>query len=240
MACLEKELELGMVYSSAICIDEQGKRIPFTYKATASGWIYRKVAFYVPVTILLPTVMIRAEALSMVGGFDENMERFEDTDMWRRVARRYSILAIPEPLCKVRTHSGNEWANQDPEVILGALTYYVRKAFDEDCEESVVFRRRGAARFYLRYGEEITWQPLWHEAGRKFLVNSIRYWPIQKFAYVLLIAWYLNKPMPKVTLPLRRGLLVILMPVLAPLYTTRAIWHRIRNWLMYKGIMRLR
>jgi hypothetical protein len=184
--------------------------------------------------------MMRAEVLSRVGCFDENMERFEDIDMWRRVARRYSILAIPEPLCKVRTHPGNELANQDPEVVLGALTYYVRKAFDEDCEESVVFRRRGAARFYLRYGEAMVWPPLWHGAGHKFLIKSIKYWPFQKFAYLLLIAWYLNKPMPKVTLPLRRGLLVILMLVLAPLYTTRAIWHRIRNWLMYKGIMRLR
>jgi glycosyltransferase involved in cell wall biosynthesis len=187
VTCLEKERDFGMVYSSATCIDEQGKETSFMYKATASGRIYHKVAFYRPLTILLPTVMIRAEVLAQVGGFDEKMERFEDTDMWRRVARRYPILAISETLCKVRTHPGNELVNQDPEKILRALTYYVNKAFYEDRSENAIFLRKGAALFYLHYGQGVLAQQRWRPIGRKFLHQSIRFWPFRIYPYWLLI-----------------------------------------------------
>ena len=177
-----------------LCQTKQGKEIPFTYKATASGWIYRRVAFYLPLTIVLPTVMIRTEVLAQVGDFDEKMERFEDTDMWRRVAKRYPVLAINEPLCKIRTHSDNELANQDPEAILQALDYYVNKVFNEDYDESMIFRRRGAARFYRHYGLAVLiYYPGWQSTARKFLLHSIRRWPFQIYAYLLLICTYLDK-----------------------------------------------
>ena len=194
VAALEKEPGFGMVYSSAICTDEQGKEIPpFMYKATASGMIYRKVAFYIPLTIILPTVVMRAEVLSQVGGFDEKMERFEDTDMWRRVARRYPILAIREPLCRIRRHSDNELANQDPENIMRALEYYINKVFNEDKDESLIFRKRGAARFYLRYGlAVILLNPERLASARGFLVHSIKHWPLQIGAYPVLLITYLN------------------------------------------------
>jgi glycosyltransferase involved in cell wall biosynthesis len=191
---LNKERDFAMVYSSAIVIDEQGKDLPSTYKAIVSGWIYHRVAFYCPLTIILPTVMIRAEALAQVGGFDEKMERFEDTDMWRRVAKRYPVLAITEPLCKIRTHSGSALANQDPERILQALEYYVKKAFNEDYDKSMIFRRQGAAMFYRHYGIAVLlYRPGWQSTARKFLLHSIRCWPLQIFVYFLLILTYLNK-----------------------------------------------
>jgi glycosyltransferase involved in cell wall biosynthesis len=203
VAALEKEQKFGMVYSSAICTDKQGKRIaPFMYKATASGWIYRKVAFYVPITILPTLVMIRTEVLSQVGGFDEKMTRFEDIDMWRRVARRYPILAMQEPLSIFRTHSDNELANQNPDKILRALAYYVNKAFNEDKDESRIFLRRAAARLYLRYGLAIFLSPEWHDSARTFIVHSIKYWPLQIGAYFLLIATYLNFPPFSIAIPL--------------------------------------
>ena len=222
---LNENAEFGMVYSSAICTDEQGKEMGCMYKATASGWIYSKVAFYVPLTIILPTVMLRTEVLSQLGGFDENMERFEDTDMWRRVARKFKILAIPEPLCRIRTHSDNELANQDPEKILGALKYYVDKAFDEDQGESRIFLRRAAARFYCRYGLAVLLNPEWHDSARRFLVYSIKHWPLQIRAYFFLIATY------------RKGRLFMLAIRLLP--KLRLAWLRCQNRIAGKRAWKL-
>ncbi len=187
VALLEKELDYGMVYTSAICIDEKGNETSIVYKATSSGRIYREVAFFYPVTVLLPTVMIRAEVLAKLGGFDEKMERFEDTDMWRRAAKVCQVLAIGEPLCKVRTHSGNALEGQDPFKIFNALTYYVNKIFKEDRDVSSIFLHRGAARFCLNYGRAIILQPQWRAIGRKFVSRSLKYWPFQIYPYWLLI-----------------------------------------------------
>ena len=55
--------EVSMIYTSAYCINEAGNRLPETYEATVSGHIYQDIAFFRPVTITLPTVMVRRKVL---------------------------------------------------------------------------------------------------------------------------------------------------------------------------------
>ena len=195
VAALDSEPGFAMVYSSAVCSDEQGRALSTcVFRAGASGMIYRRVAFYVPLTIILPTVMMRREVLAGVGGFDETMERFEDTDMWRRVARKFLILAIKQPLCTIRTHSDNELVSQNPEDILRALDHYVRKVFAEDQDEGTLFLRRGAARLYAHYGlTMILLDPGWMVSARRFLIRSIKYWPFQARPYPALMVTYLHR-----------------------------------------------
>jgi glycosyltransferase involved in cell wall biosynthesis len=181
---MNEEPEAGMVYSAALNVDERGNEIPFVYEASASGWIYREVAFYVPLTITLPTVMIRTEVLRQVGGFDENMDRFEDTDMWRRVAKRYPIIGVPEPLTTLRTHSGNRL--QDPAKIFVQVAYYVSKVANEDREFGAIFLRRGAARLYGHYGRAVVLHREWRTVGRLFLLQSVKYWPFDMSVYLYL------------------------------------------------------
>ncbi|MBI2852131.1 MAG: glycosyltransferase family 2 protein [Chloroflexi bacterium] len=190
VARLETEPNFGMVYSSAICTDERRNEISRRYHANESGDIYRKIAFYLPVTILLPTVLVRNEVMANVGGFDENMNRFEDTDMWRRIAKRYRILAMPETLTVTRTHAGNTLTNQDSQKIREALDYYVTKVFREDHDKGFVFRRRGAARLYAHYGQAFLANRELHNQSRQLLARSIKYWPFQKNAYALLALAY--------------------------------------------------
>jgi glycosyltransferase involved in cell wall biosynthesis len=148
---LESHPSVGMVYTSATCIDEAGQPLEYTYRAEASGDVYAQVAFFQPLTITLPTVMIRREVLALVGLFDERMERFEDTDLWRRIAKRYQVGAITEPTCKLRTHSDNELLSQDPTKILAAIDYYVEKVNREDGDIDPVVRGAGARRLYEYY-----------------------------------------------------------------------------------------
>jgi glycosyltransferase involved in cell wall biosynthesis len=174
---LDSHPEVGMVYTSAYCIDEEGNRLAHKYEATASGWVYEDIAFFLPVTVTLPTVMLRREVLDRMGGFDEAMERFEDTDMWRRIARRFKVAALPEHTCLLRTHRGNELAAQDPDRIVAALGYYARKVRAEDRAMGRLVLRRGLGRLYGYYALALLSVPAWARQGRRLLWTSIAYWP---------------------------------------------------------------
>jgi len=177
VAFLDAYPEFGMVYTSAYCMDEAGALLSDSYKATVSGQIYKDIAFYVPVTITLPTVMARREVFDKVGGFDEKMERFEDTDMWRRISKCYFIGAISEPTCRLRSHSENSLLAQDPQKIKEALAYYSQKIIKDDKSISLLVRRKGVASLYQHYSQAMMTNPSWERNGIYFLFKSLCYWP---------------------------------------------------------------
>jgi len=52
-------------------------------------------------------VMVRAEILAAVGGFDPSLRRTEDWDLWIRIARTGPPVCVREPLVAYRFHRGN-------------------------------------------------------------------------------------------------------------------------------------
>jgi hypothetical protein len=186
--CLEEREDVGWVYSSTRNIDEQGKPTGYGYEASASGWIHAEVTFFLPLTVILSTVMVRRQVMEAVGGFDENMNRFEDTDMWRRISRKYKALAIPEPLIDFREHSGNTM--EDPRTVFESVCYYVDKIRrdDEDVDPSGL--RNGASALFLHYGRAVYAQKQWRPLARPFLRASLRYRRSQVQAAEVLLATY--------------------------------------------------
>lgn len=186
---IERQLEiLGsghkyvMIYTAAYCINEQGERIMSVYNREdimklsphdarkspyfklKSGDIYYDVAFYVPLTVLLPTVMLKREVYEAVGGFDTDLDRFEDIDLWRRISKRFKIFGLDEPTCKIRTHTGNELRNIDRRTILENLNRYSQKVRCEDAEKGRFRIRGGLACLYMFYAEAIFAQSFWIES----------------------------------------------------------------------------
>jgi glycosyltransferase involved in cell wall biosynthesis len=53
------------------------------------------------------TVLARRHALLDVGGFDEELQRAEDRDLWLRLSERYRLVQIPDILAEVRLHFRN-------------------------------------------------------------------------------------------------------------------------------------
>jgi len=51
------------------------------------------------------TVMVRATVLAKIGLFDETLPACQDWDLWIRIARKYTILPLKEPLVKLRVHT---------------------------------------------------------------------------------------------------------------------------------------
>lgn len=177
VAYMDTHPEVGMVYTSALCIDAAGEQLDHAYVASTEGNIYQDIAFFQPLTITLPTVMLRRGVLDEVGLFDEAMERFEDTDLWRRVAKRFRVGVIESPTCKLRTHATNSLISQNPDQIVAAIEYYVAKIFREDADVGLDFLRRGAAGLYEYYGRAFISVPGWQGRGVSLLRRAISLHP---------------------------------------------------------------
>lgn len=171
---------IGMLYTSAQCINEHGEQLKgHVYLASAEGHIYKDVAFFQPVTITLPTVMVRKEVFDSVGFFDEGMDRFEDTDMWRRIAKKCIIGIISEPTCLLRTHHDNCLESQQPEMVIKHIDQYIAKVFMEDIDKGTFFLRTGASRLYEYYGKAFLGVPAWYMYGARLLMKSLALAPFR-------------------------------------------------------------
>ncbi len=174
---MDEHPEAGMIYTSACCIDAQGNDLPEKYEAKRSGRIYPDIAFFRPVTITLPTVVVRREIFKQVGGFDERMSRFEDTDMWRRVSKVTDIHAIDVDTCKLRTHGENGLRAQDPDQIVSSIEYYSNKILREDTDVSAWRVRQGLGGLNYYYGRALMTVRGWEAQSWKLFRKSLQYWP---------------------------------------------------------------
>lgn len=178
VAFMDDHPDIDMIYTSAICVDDTGRPLDKQiYTAEVEGNIYPQIAFFQPVTITLPTVMLRREVLDAVGHFDERMERFEDTDLWRRIAKRFKVGILREPTCILKTHDDNALAAQNPEKIIGAIDYYVKKILREDADIDAGFLRAGASRLYEYYGRAFLSVTGWRRFGLRLLRTAIIFQP---------------------------------------------------------------
>lgn len=185
ISILDENKDFGMVYTSARVFDENGielfnqdkfgnKRL--YYEATDTGWIYNKIAFYIPLTIILPSVIVRSEIQKKVGYFDVNLHRFEDTDMWRRISKECKIYAMSEPLCIIRTHSGNKM--EHPDDVYNSITHYVSKIFNEDKDVDIILKKIGASKLYLHYAIAVFLNPDYSSVySIKYFTKALSYNP---------------------------------------------------------------
>jgi glycosyltransferase involved in cell wall biosynthesis len=67
------------------------------------GWVLEDL-LRVRMVIALPSVIVEAEALRELGGFDESLESCEDFDLWLRLASLSEVDAVDQPLTLVRRH----------------------------------------------------------------------------------------------------------------------------------------
>ena len=58
------------------------------------------------------TVLYRRDCLMKVGGFDEQLRRCEDWDLYLRMAQRYPISSHPEIIAEYRAHGQNMSADE--------------------------------------------------------------------------------------------------------------------------------
>jgi glycosyltransferase involved in cell wall biosynthesis len=102
---------VGLVYTDAVYIDEQGKfiRNHFEYlfrkgliSRIPQGDVYRDIltTYFVPG----PTMMVRREVFAALNGYDESLS-YEDFDFWVRSSRIYRYAFLKERLTSIRKHN---------------------------------------------------------------------------------------------------------------------------------------
>lgn len=127
---------LSVVYSAAdVFLDENVKNIVMRYSAECEGDVYRNIACFFPNPICLPTVFIKRKVVEEIGLFDIQLDRFEDTDYWRRIAKSFEFGAIKESTCLIRTHEGNAIDGLDLSLLARQVIKYVRKVLREDLND---------------------------------------------------------------------------------------------------------
>ena len=93
---IERHPDLQMVYTDEIWIRNGVRVNPMNKHRKYSGDIFR---YCLPLCIVSPSsVLLRAEVLREVGGFDESMPVCEDYDLWLRIAKHYPFHFIAEKL----------------------------------------------------------------------------------------------------------------------------------------------
>lgn len=136
---LESNLEYGMTYSSVNFFGEGMRTLGGYSGKELTGHIYPDLLFIKNNIIFTPTVMVRRDVLSIVGGFDESMHLCEDIDLWRRISKIKKIYQFKDVFCAV-TIRENEKYNIGKAVKW--RNYLYLKAYKEDKEFSVVLLLR--------------------------------------------------------------------------------------------------
>ncbi len=113
---LSRHPAAALVGSSYEVIDSHGRKLRAVHLPTAPDEIRERLA--TANCIAHPTVLLRREALDAVGGYRAAFRHCEDYDLWLRLAERYELLNIDEPLLLYREHHGQvTWSDLEQRII---------------------------------------------------------------------------------------------------------------------------
>jgi glycosyltransferase involved in cell wall biosynthesis len=191
MKLFEHEPQLGYVHCSFSKFDDQGRDLGVRDTSRFSGWIYPGILQEWSVLMAMPCMLMRTEVIKEVGGFDESMAWAEDLDLWRRIARRYAVGAVPEPLVRVRVHSSS--TSFDRAKGSQGFERYLDKAFVDDPGLTPVFKRRAQAKMHAKLGQNLLGEGGAQEMKkvRGYSIKSLAAWPLQVSALLGLAASFL-------------------------------------------------
>ncbi len=142
---------VGLSYTAAHTLSATGEFFP---ALGAQGYVSTDAwrQFVIANPIIASTAMVARYCFAEVGTFDENLV-FSDWELWIRLAARYAVAFLPEPLAAYRVHGQNvSISNKKAATILGhnlAVIETVTReltCIDED------LKRKSLANVYLRAG----------------------------------------------------------------------------------------
>ena len=110
LKALQTNTQAAVAYSWTDFIDESGQFLRQGTHLSVNGDAYAHL-------LLLNFLengsnpLIRAQAFTTVGGFDESLTNSHDWDMWLRLAAHYHFVAVPIPQILYRTSAGSMSTN---------------------------------------------------------------------------------------------------------------------------------
>lgn len=106
MACFERHLDAGFVYGGHVMVDAELKPISVSHFEATGPDPY--LDFLAGNTIgMHATVLYDREKLEDIGGFDPELDRCEDYDVFLRMSRRFDVGHHPDAVALYRMHGEN-------------------------------------------------------------------------------------------------------------------------------------
>jgi glycosyltransferase involved in cell wall biosynthesis len=131
VALMQASPSLGVVTTGSVLFDDQGDletEIPVLPESSGPALLARLLLGNVIGSC--SKVLVRAACFRELGAFDEELRMAEDWEMWYRIATRYDIVAIPEPLIRYRIHAGN-FSSSSARLNLANELVFLQRAFAE-------------------------------------------------------------------------------------------------------------
>jgi glycosyltransferase involved in cell wall biosynthesis len=170
--------DIGLVGTESFSIDDQGSRVkPDNEDPCVGQFVEVALGDLLEAGMFGPSsVVIRNECLDVVGLFDETLRSVEDLDMWLRVAARYGVLKLLEPLTGLRVH--NESMSTKAEPMLHNHQKVLTKSFSSipELQAHRVWWRKGEARMF----RSVAWMRNNggdYRGAARDIVHSITCWP---------------------------------------------------------------
>lgn len=134
--------EIGVVHCGLREFDNASGETLALHLDGSEGWVADEMLLFSTPTIIGPggTILVRREVFENVGGFDTRLTNGEDWEFCLRVARKYKIGFIAEPLVNYRNHGEN--AHLDVCRMERSTLIAWAKAFDTTDENVRRIRRR--------------------------------------------------------------------------------------------------
>lgn len=111
ISALERHPEAAFAYTRLNLIKHRGRKKPRTPDRIPHVSDCCCDEFCNIVRMLNPiphhATVVRKSALEEVGGYDEDLVTTHDWDLWLRLAEKFKVVFINEPLSNYRVHSGN-------------------------------------------------------------------------------------------------------------------------------------
>jgi hypothetical protein len=139
----------GMVYCGLRFVNEEGAELGQTTDGV-TGWVLREIALLEKPGIPASgsSALIRRECLDAVGLYEPALSTSADWDLWRRIACRYDIGMVREPLAFYRLHPGSMHRNVD--LFERDMLLAFERMFEDEAARAVhPLERRARAKLYM-------------------------------------------------------------------------------------------
>ena len=142
------------------------------------------------VTAPTSTYLVRREVFDTVGDFDEALQARQDWDMWIRMASRYHIGVVPEPLVDYGEHAGERTAS-NPQKEIAAYRRIMLKYASLRASRSLGVRRAAHSALMRRMGRVHLHHGLGRGTSLVFYLKAVLAWPFDFDNYAALAGWFL-------------------------------------------------
>ena len=178
--------EVALVYGGFVRIDVEGKQF-YTHNPILQGKILKELlSLKDDFTGSASNPMLKKSAIEALGGFDETIKTGEDWEFYLRLAERYQVAFVAQPVVSVRHHYGVRLGDRLKDYIDLELKVMNRfeSVFSADKKLKSFYLQRIGGK-YLRLGEA--------RRGRLYLIDAIKHNISNYLAYVQYVLSFLPR-----------------------------------------------